>query len=359
MPDESAVALAAHGSLSLPAVVVDSYNVEAKDEDGFVGDRANRRAFSDSLERWREPLRREGTDPFDDRPINDLGKKELETILAKGDADAAAVVQGAIEDFAQELAFVVRRFLKLKGWRETERIAVGGGFSYGRVGELAIARAGVVLKQEDVAIDVVPIRNHPDEAGLIGAVHLAPSWIFGGHDAILAVDIGGTNIRTGVVLPGGKKGGRNANLARACVWKSDLWRHGDEKVKRDQAVERLVDMLEKSIRAAEREGLSIAPFVGIGCPGRIEEDGSIDRGSQNLPGNWESRSFSLPRCLREAIPSIGEHETVVVMHNDAVVQGLSEVPVMQDVERWGILTIGTGLGNARFTNRPGAASAKK
>ncbi|TMJ60220.1 MAG: ROK family protein, partial [Alphaproteobacteria bacterium] len=34
-----------------------------------------------------------------------------------------------------------------------------------------------------------------------------------------------------------------------------------------------------------------------------------------------------------------------------VVQGLSEVPFMQDVERWGVLTIGTGLGNARFTNR--------
>jgi hypothetical protein len=26
---------------------------------------------------------------------------------------------------------------------------------------------------------------------------------------------------------------------------------------------------------------------------------------------------------------------------------------MQDVERWGVLTIGTGLGNARFTNRGG------
>ena len=24
---------------------------------------------------------------------------------------------------------------------------------------------------------------------------------------------------------------------------------------------------------------------------------------------------------------------------------------MQDVQRWGVLTIGTGLGNARFTNR--------
>ena len=39
------------------------------------------------------------------------------------------------------------------------------------------------------------------------------------------------------------------------------------------------------------------------------------------------------------------------MHNDAGVQGVSEVPFMRDVERWGVMTIGTGLGNASFTNR--------
>jgi hypothetical protein len=31
---------------------------------------------------------------------------------------------------------------------------------------------------------------------------------------------------------------------------------------------------------------------------------------------------------------------------------------MQDVERWGVLTIGTGLGNARFTNRSKEKKAK-
>jgi hypothetical protein len=348
----ASVPIAGHGSEQLPAVVVDSYNVEIKDEGGFIGDRAKKSVFSESLEKWREPLKRAGDDPFGDREITELSKKDLEAILSKGDAEAAAVIQGAIEDFAQELAFVIRRFLKAKGWRDTERIAVGGGFSYGRVGELAIARAGVILKADDVNIDIVPIRNHPDEAGLIGAVHLAPSWIFGGHDGILAVDIGGTNIRTGVVrLPNRKGSGKVADLDKCTVWKSELWRHGDEKVKRDEAVERLVEMLEKAIKVAEREGVSLAPFIGIGCPGKIEPDGSIDRGCQNLPGNWESSKFKLPDALREAIPEIGDHETVVIMHNDAVVQGLSEVPAMQDVERWGILTIGTGLGNARFTNR--------
>jgi predicted NBD/HSP70 family sugar kinase len=110
-------------------------------------------------------------------------------------------------------------------------------------------------------------------------------------------------------------------------------------------------MLKDLIAAADAEGLKLAPFIGISCPGVIEEDGAIEKGAQNLPGNWESSRFNLPASLFEAIPMIGEHDTTVLMHNDAVVQGLSEVPFMTDVKRWGVLTIGTGLGNARFTNR--------
>ena len=53
------------------------------------------------------------------------------------------------------------------------------------------------------------------------------------------------------------------------------------------------------------------------------------------------------------MPDIDGHETMVVMHNDAVVQGLSELPNVKDRRHWGVLTIGTGLGNARFTNRSG------
>jgi predicted NBD/HSP70 family sugar kinase len=104
----------------------------------------------------------------------------------------------------------------------------------------------------------------------------------------------------------------------------------------------------------------MAPFVGVGCPGLIREDGSIERGGQNLPGgNWEASRFNLAQSLRTLIPAIAEHETVVLIHNDAVVQGLSEVPFMKDVERWGVLTIGTGLGNARFTNRPPPDEGKR
>src|SRR5207302_4454152 len=91
--------------------------------------------------------------------------------------------------------------------------------------------------------------------------------------------------------------------------------------------------------------------IGIACPVVINEDGSIAKGAQNLPGNWESSKFNLPASLVEAIPAIGDHDTAVLMHNDGVAQGLSEAPFMQDIKHWGVLTIGTGLGNARFTNR--------
>jgi predicted NBD/HSP70 family sugar kinase len=350
MPDQTDTlpALPAHGSMHLPSVEVDSYNLGTRDNGGFLGDRVTKGAFRDLIETWRKPLREKGEDPFGDEPSDELDKRTLDELLSKGDPQAAGVVQSAVEDFAQELAFVIRRYLKLKAWRATERIVIGGGFRASRIGELVIGRAGVILKADDTRIDLLPIRNDPDEAGLIGAAHLAPPWIFEGHDAILAVDIGGTNIRAGIVCLNLKQA---PDLSNATVWKIDLWRHADEKPTRDQAVDMLTAMLENLIARAEKQGLRLTPFIGVGCSGLIKEDGSIERGAQNLPGNWESSNFNLPARLRKAIAKIGAHDTAVLMHNDAVVQGLSEIPFMQDVKRWGVLTIGTGLGNARFTNR--------
>jgi predicted NBD/HSP70 family sugar kinase len=342
-------AVAAHGSLRLPAVEIDSYNIEVKDDEGFIGDRASKGAFRDIIENWRKPLRKAGADPFGDKASDELTKKQLDELLSKGDSEAAGIVHGAIEDFSQELAIVIRRFLKLKGWKNTQRIVVGGGFRASRVGELAIGRTSVILKADGVKIDLMPIRNDPDEAGLIGAVHLAPKWMFKAHEAILGVDIGGTNIRAGIVHLNMKKA---EDLSKAYVWKYELWRHSDSAgIKREGTVDNLAEMLKRLVGVAKKDDLKLAPFIGIGCPGLIEEDGSIDRGAQNLPGNWTSSRFNLPVALHRAIPKIGDDETAILLHNDAVVQGLSEVPFMQDVDRWGVITIGTGLGNARFTNR--------
>src|SRR5205809_1119521 len=350
MADTAAATLIGpHGAKVLPSVEVDSYNLELKDDEGFLGDRASRQAFHAILENWRKPLRKLGSDPFGDTPSDDLSRPKLDVVLKEGDPEAAAVIQSAIEDYAQELAVVVRRFLKAKAWAGTEQIVMGGGFRESRIGELAIARADLILKADGIKVDMTLIHHDPDEAALIGSLFLAPAWIFKGHDSILAVDIGGTNIRAGVVLPNVAKA---PDLTKASVWKSEKWRHADEeKVNREETVDQLIGMLKDLTKRAKKEGLDLAPFIGIACPGKIEEDGSIAKGAQNLPGNWESSRFNLPAQLAEAIPSIGEHDVTILMHNDAVVQGLSEVPFMQDAKRWGMLTIGTGLGNARFTNR--------
>jgi predicted NBD/HSP70 family sugar kinase len=349
--------LVQHGGSELPSVIVDSYNLELRDREGFIGDRASKRAFAGKVEDWRERLRRIDADPLGDVPTAKLSKKQFDELFAEGDSEASALIHGAIEDFAQELAGVIRRFLRVKEWQDTERIVVGGGFRESRVGELAIARAAVTIKAEGTMIDLVPIRHHPDEAGLIGAAHLMPAWMLAGHDGILAVDIGGTNIRAGIVDLRLKAA---TDLSEAKVLRSELWRHADDEPNREQAVDRLAKMLKDLIARAGKDKLRLAPVIGVGCPGIIEADGSIVRGGQNLPGgNWESSRFNLARSLVEAIPAIDEHATFVIIHNDAVVQGLSQVPFVQDVERWGAVTIGTGLGNARYTNKGARRKEKK
>jgi hypothetical protein len=60
--------------------------------------------------------------------FRNISEKVLDAILLGDDAEAAAVVQSAIEEFPQELAYVTRRFLKTKAWEKTGRIVVGGGF---------------------------------------------------------------------------------------------------------------------------------------------------------------------------------------------------------------------------------------
>jgi hypothetical protein len=154
-------------------VEIDSFNVELKDEEGFLGDRASKGAFRGILERWRTPLRKSGQDPFGKESSENISKKVLDAILVGDDTEAAAVVHSAIEDFAQELAYVTRRFLKSKAWQKTERIVVGGGFRDSRLGELAIARSEIILNDENFEIEMLPIRHHPDDAGLLGALHLA------------------------------------------------------------------------------------------------------------------------------------------------------------------------------------------
>lgn len=336
-----------HAARTLPAVTVDTYNEELRDDEGFIGDRASGRAFRAILDDWRGFVRRQGDDPFGDTPTEDIGKSDMDKMLAGDDPKAAGLVHTVVEEFAGELASVVRRFLRLKTWKDTEHIAVGGGLSSSHIGRLAMGRAGMILAREGIGTELGAVANHPDEAGLVGSAHLAPAWVLAGHEAILAVDIGGTNMRAGVVA---LNLGRKEGVAEAKVWKLRRWRHADDQPTREEAVSRLTDMIVALIERADAKKMNLAPFLGIACPGLIDDTGAITRGGQNLPGNWEAGDFNLPARLK--LPRIAGHEPVIVMHNDAVVQGLSEIPAMKGRQHWGVLTIGTGLGNARFTNRP-------
>jgi hypothetical protein len=71
-------AISSHGATRLPAGDVERYNVELEDDEGFLGDRASKRAFRGIIERWRKPLRDVGHDPF--------GEESTDAIM-NGDPD--------------------------------------------------------------------------------------------------------------------------------------------------------------------------------------------------------------------------------------------------------------------------------
>jgi hypothetical protein len=317
------MAICCSGASKLPLVHVDTHSSELRHDGGFLGDRASRRAFRTLLEDLRGRIR----DIVEHDPFGLAGgrpsKKRLDRIFATGSSLAAGVLHTG-----------------------------------SRVGEVMIGRAAVLLKAAGHPISMHPIRYCPDEAGLIGATRLAPSWALRGSDAMLAVDIGGSNIRAGLV----SLGLDHAPALTDCkVTKLEHWRYADEarRPTRKEAVGRLVGMLEHLVAAAEKKGLRLSPLISVACPGNIMPDGSIERGAQNLPGDWQSKTFNLTKQLSDAILLIDGHASQVIMHNDAVVQGLAEAPFMRGVRRWGVLTIGTGLGNARFTNRRSTMAASE
>jgi len=341
---------ASHGDMTLASVRIESYSLELRDEDGFVGDQASQTAFRELLERWRRRKRkRNGKDPLGKAASADISKTELDVAMrGKTASEATDVVHGAIEEFAVELVHVIRRYLRQGSWRGVQRIVIGGGFPGSGVGERAVLQAGAMLHNEGSTVELARLCHEVDDGGLIGWVHLVPPEVLAAHDAVLAVDIGGTNVRCGIVKP---RIGKAADLSHAKVVKRVKWRHADDKPSRKALVRGIVGHLHDLMRHARRKGIGLAPFVGIACPGLIREDGSIARGAQNLPGDWNSSKFHLPTEIAKALGPIGKQLPEVRLHNDAVVQGLSELPFMQDVKHWGVLTIGTGLGNVSFTNR--------
>ena len=335
-----------HAVSRLPGVSIDSYNLEIRqpEGDGFIGDLASQTAFRELLDRARK-LHGTGKDPFGRTPTAELDKKSIDLVLIGGNEDAAHLVHLAVEAFARRLVHVIHCFRTQPEWEGVKRIVLGGGLPESKAGELAIRRAARLLTNERAGVGLVTLRHDPDEGGLLGWVPLLPAR-HRRREAFLAVDVGGTNIRCGIVE---HRLAQTPDGSKARVVESLQWRHAEDEPDRGEAIARLAGMLNGLAAMARTLQLPLAPFVGVACPGRIEADGGIATGAQNLSGDWDA-PFNLPRELTRHLDRINGSAPQVSMHNDAVVQGLSELPRMRAVPRWGVLTIGTGLGNASYTN---------
>jgi len=337
-----------HGADTAAGLRVASYNLALvrADGEGFVGDLASQTAFRELLDEARRQ-QRTGKDPFGKIPTRELGKREIDMVLVGGDADAAHLVHIAVERHAQRLVEVARGFLAQPEWQGVEAIVLGGGFPESHFGGLAIRRADRLLRLARVKVRLCILEHDPDEAALLGWSVLLPAPVRR-HAAFLAVDIGGTNLRCGLVE---HRLDKAADGRKARILEHMHWRHADDAPARGEAISRLAGMLNGLNAQARTLGIDLAPFVGIAVPGQIEADGRISQGAQNLPGDWEM-PFDLPDALGRQLDRIGRARPRVLLHNDAVVQGLSQCHAMRKHARWGIFTIGTGLGNASYARLP-------
>ena len=343
------------GCMALERVTVEGYSLELREGERLLGDAASRTAFRHMLEAWRRLFAAmAGRDLFGRRPTRRLSRHQLDA-LWRQDGPAAQAIAAACEDYALQLAHVVQRFRGHSTWRGVERVIIGGGFHQSVVGGRAIARAAELLERQKSPLQLETLHHHADEGGLIGWAHLAPRALLQSFDAILAVDLGGTNVRCGIVQTHLH---RAPDLSRAEVVRRERWAHADDAPSRERLLQGIADMLGEMAAHAERKKIRLAPFVGVACPGLVSEEGRFLGGTQNLPGDWEGGRFHLAQDLCRRLPHLGGGRTQVAVHNDAVVQGLSQLPFIQDVRRWAILTVGTGLGNASFTNRSAASAGR-
>ena len=87
--------------------LLDSYNAELRTPEGFLGDRP---AAVPSRRCWTTGASASATAPRTTRwagADKGIPRKQLDALLADGDSEAAGLVHGVVEEFAQSLATVV------------------------------------------------------------------------------------------------------------------------------------------------------------------------------------------------------------------------------------------------------------
>lgn len=150
-----------------------------------------------------------------------------------------------------------------------------------------------------------------------------------GHDTVIALDLGGTNLRIAAVT----RQGEVLHLTR-------------EKTRADAGPENLVNRMVEGIRRLEetllRERCGVRG-ISVGAPGVIARDRGVVMSSPNLPG-WEK--ISLLEMLGR------EFEHPMVLENDANAAAFGEFWAGAGKGRKTIvlLTLGTGVGGGIIVN---------
>jgi hypothetical protein len=151
-------------------------------------------------------------------------------------------------------------------------------------------------------------------------VHSSPSWIFEGHETIVGVDIGGTNIRAGLVSLKPREGGPTCPKPR-----SRRPSAGGMATRRSNATKRSMDDrdAEGADRArAERKGLGLAPFNRhrVSGPGFLPD--GLDRAWCTEPsrqlGEFAPSTYRRPSVRRFRRIGDSRHTVVRPCTTDAV-----------------------------------------
>jgi glucokinase len=150
-----------------------------------------------------------------------------------------------------------------------------------------------------------------------------------GHDVVIGVDLGGTNLRTALLSPDGDvlDKHKEATLASA-GWK--------------QVIARLVENIQLQRSSAVRKGLTVTG-VGVGAPGVIQMDKGIVVKSPNFP-DWNN--LPLKEELEKAL------RVPVFIENDANAAALGEQwrGAGRGINSMILLTLGTGVGGGIVLN---------
>ena len=112
--DEDAPALV-QGARELPRVIIEGYGQDVRTKDGYFGDLASNPAFRQLVKDLRGALSEGGGDPIENEPA-ELTRRRIDKLLKEGDAPSVGVIVSAVEQFAQNLARVVKALCKLKNW---------------------------------------------------------------------------------------------------------------------------------------------------------------------------------------------------------------------------------------------------